>query len=136
MYYNISTDQINSPEHQALALQAAQESIVLLQNDGALPLDLSKKVALIGINANATKTMLGNYHGNPPYIISPLEGLQKIGASVMYAPGCDISCGSNAGFPDAVSAAKAADIIIVVVGLDQYHERYNCASLIKNNIFN
>ena len=124
VYYNISTDQINTPEHQALALQAAQESIVLLQNDGSLPLDLSKKVALIGMNANATRTMLGNYHGNPPFIISPLEGLQKIGASVTYAPGCDISCGSDAGFPDAVNAAKAADAVIIVVGLDGYHEKY------------
>ena len=124
VYNNITTDQINSPENQALALQAAQESIVLLQNDGSLPLDLSKKVALIGINANATKTMLGNYHGNPPFLISPLEGLQKIGASVTYAPGCDISCGSDAGFPDAVNAAKAADAVIVVVGLDGYHEGY------------
>ena len=79
-YSNITTDQINTPVHQALALQAARESIVLLKNDGALPLDMSKKVALIG--PNVTNTKQGNLKGTAPYLISPLEGLQKMGASV------------------------------------------------------
>ena len=123
-YANIGTDQINTPDHQALALQAARESIVLLQNDGALPLDMSKKVALIGPNANATGTMQGNYNGKAPYLISPLEGLQKIGASVTYVQGCDVGCSSDSGFADATTAAKAADVVVVVVGLDQGQERY------------
>ena len=123
-YCNIGTDQINTPEHQALALQAARESIVLLQNDGALPLDMSKKVALIGPNANATGTMQGNYHGTAPFLISPLEGLQKIGASVTNVQGCDVKCDSDSGFAEAVNAAKAADVVVVVVGLDQGQERY------------
>lgn len=122
-YCNISTDQINTDEHQALALQAARESIVLLQNDGALPLDMSKKVALIGPNANATGTMQGNYKGTAPYLISPLDGLQKLGASVTYKHGCDVKCSSDSGFSDAVNAAKAADVVIVVVGLDESQER-------------
>ena len=122
-YCNISTDQINTPTNQALALQAARESIVLLQNDGALPLDSSKKVALIGPNANATGTMQGNYHGTAPYLISPLEGVQKIGASVTYVQGCDVKCSSDSGFSDAVNAAKSADVVVVVVGLDQSQER-------------
>ena len=124
-YANIGTDQINTPDHQALALQAARESIVLLQNDGGLPLDMSKKVALIGPNANATGTMQGSYHGTAPYLISPLEGLQKIGASVTYAQGCDVKCDSDSGFAEAVNAAKAADVVVVVIGLDEGQERYN-----------
>ena len=122
-YCNIATDQINTPEHQALALQAARESIVLLQNDGALPLDKSRKVALIGPNANATTTMQGNYKGTAPYLISPLEGLQKMGVSVTYEQGCDVKCSSDSGFTDAANAAKAADVVIVVVGLDEGQER-------------
>ena len=124
-YASIGTDQINTPAHQALALQAARESIVLLQNDGALPLDMSKKVALIGPNANATGTMQGNYHGTAPYLVSPLEGLQKIGASVTYIQGCDVKCDSDSGFAEAVNAAKAADVVVVIIGLDQGQERYN-----------
>ena len=123
-YANIGIDQINAPDHQALALQAARESIVLLQNDGALPLDMSKKVALIGPNADATGTMQGNYHGTAPFLISPQEGLQKIGASVTYVQGCDVGCSSDSGFADAVNAAKAAEVVVVVVGLDQHQERY------------
>ena len=123
-YANIGTDQINTPDHQALALQAARESIVLLQNDGALPLDTSKKVALIGPNANATNVMQGNYKGTAPYLISPLEGLQKIGASVTYVQGCDVKCDSDSGFAEAINAAKAADVVVVVVGLDEGQERY------------
>ena len=125
-YASIGTDQINTPAHQVLALQAARESIVLLQNDGALPLDMSKKVALIGPNANATSTMQGNYNGNAPFLISPLEGLQKIGASVTYVQGCDVSCSSDSGFAEAVSAAKAADVVVVIIGLDLSQERYVC----------
>jgi hypothetical protein len=131
-YANIGTDQINTPDHQALALQAARESIVLLQNDGALPLNMSKKVALIGPNANATSTMQGNYHGTAPFLISPLEGLQKIGASVTYVQGCDVKCDSDSGFADAVNAAKAADVVVVVVGLDEGQERYNSYSTLQN----
>lgn len=123
-YYKITTDQINSPAHQALALQAARESIILLQNDGALPLDPSKKVALIGPNANATDTMQGNYKGAAPYLISPLEGMQKIGSSVTYSRGCDVKCANESGFPEAISAAKLADAVVVVIGLDLSQERY------------
>ena len=124
-YCNISTDQINTTAHQALALEAARESIVLLQNDGALPIkSMSSKVALIGPNANATGTMQGNYKGTAPYLISPLEGLKKIGvSSVTYSQGCDVKCSSDSGFSDAVNAAKAADVVIVVIGLDEGQER-------------
>lgn len=123
-YCNIKSDQINTADHQNLALQAARESIVLLQNDGALPLDSSKKVALIGPNANATGTMQGNYKGTAPYLISPLEGLQMVGASVTYEQGCDVKCSNDSGFLDAVIAAQEADAVIVIVGLDESQERY------------
>ena len=123
-YCNITSDQVNTAAHQALALQAAREGIVLLQNDGALPLDMGKKVALIGPNANATGTMQGNYKGTAPFLISPLEGMQKMGVSVTYEQGCDVKCSSDSGFTDAVNAAKAADAVVVVIGLDEGQERY------------
>ena len=80
-------------------------------------------MALIGPNANATDTMQGNYKGTASYLISPLMGLQKMGVTVMYEQGCDVKCSSDPGFADAVNATKAADAVIVVVGLDEGQER-------------
>lgn len=115
-----TADIVNTPANQDLALNVARESIVLLQNDGILPLDISKKqsIAIVGPNGNATNTMQGNYKGTAPYLISPLMGLQKMGVSVTYAEGCDVSCGSTKGFSEALNIAKSADIVIAVVGLD------------------
>jgi beta-glucosidase len=80
---------INTPEHQALALKAAIESLVLLKNDGTLPLKASAKIAVVGPLADATRVLRGNYSSPasaPP--ISVLAGLRQAmpGASIVYAP--------------------------------------------------
>ena len=49
-------------------------------------------------------------------------GLQKLGVSVSYAMGCDVQCTNNSGFADAVTAAKSADAVVLVVGLDGHQE--------------
>ena len=67
--------------------------------------------------------MQGNYKGNAPYLISPLEGMQKMGVSVTYEQGYDVKCGSDSGFSDATNAAKAADAVVVIIGLDEGQER-------------
>lgn len=81
---NISTDRLECADHQALALKAAHESIVLLKNavpEGAqsvqplLPITADKKVALIGPYANAI--MLGDYSGTPTYTTTPFEAFSK-----------------------------------------------------------
>ena len=77
---------IATPDHQALALKAAAESLVLLKNDGVLPLKPATKLALIGPLADATHVLRGNYSSAlsaPP--ISVLEGLR------MAMPGAQIS---------------------------------------------
>jgi beta-glucosidase len=89
---------VNSEEHQALALEAARESIVLLKNDGNL-LPLSKdigSIAVIGPNANDFSVLLGNYNGTPATATTPLAGIRgKISASArLYAAqGCLIADG-------------------------------------------
>jgi len=90
-YSQISSDVIDSKKHRELALQTAQESIVLLKNENNL-LPLNKKIksiAVIGPNANICQ--FGNYSGTPSKAISPLEGIKNIVSAetkVYYASGC------------------------------------------------
>jgi beta-glucosidase len=73
-----------------MARKIADESMVLLKNDGTLPLKTSGiKIAVIGPLVDRTKVLLGNYNGSPTHTVSILEGLRKefAGASVDYLPG-------------------------------------------------
>jgi len=84
---------VNSPQHQALALQAARQSIVLLKNEGGLlplPKDLGA-LAIIGPNADDPTVLLGNYAGTPADPVTPLQGIRrKVGPStrIFHAVGC------------------------------------------------
>ncbi|MDI7276062.1 MAG: glycoside hydrolase family 3 C-terminal domain-containing protein [Anaerolineae bacterium] len=115
------------PQHRALALQAARESIVLLRNEGnLLPLarDL-RAIAVIGPNADAEVVLLGNYQGTPSRAVTPLEGIRAragSGTEVRYAPGCEVAGTAAAGVAEAVQAARGADVAILVLGLDQTQE--------------
>ncbi|CAH2053327.1 unnamed protein product, partial [Thlaspi arvense] len=113
----------SSNDHQMLALEAAKQGIVLLENRGDLPLSetVVKKLAVIGPNANATKAMISNYAGLPCKYTSPLQGLQKyVPRGVVYEPGCkDVKCVDQTLIAAAVKAATEADVTVLVVGLDQ-----------------
>lgn len=96
------------------------DGIVLLKNDGTLPLSSSvKNIALIGPWANATTQMQGNYKGIAPYLISPLMGAVQDGYNVTYVLGTNISTTNANGFAAAVAAAKGADVVIYAGGIDQ-----------------
>jgi beta-glucosidase len=89
-YDSIDETQLNSAAHRDLARRIADESMVLLKNDGTLPLRTTKmKIAVIGPLANQTKVLLGNYSGTPTHTVSILKGLRKefAGASIQYVPG-------------------------------------------------
>lgn len=93
-YANISMDAVNSKHNQALALKAAQESIVLLKNtNNTLPLKSDiKRIAVIGPNADDLEVLLGNYNGQPFQSSTPLQGIQKRvskDCEVYYAQGAD-----------------------------------------------
>jgi beta-glucosidase len=84
----------NSAAHAALALEAARKSIVLLKNDGLLPLDRTKlkRVAVLGPNADSETVLLGNYNGKPTAPVTILAGLKAAfgpGVQVDYVRGCD-----------------------------------------------
>ena len=89
-YSKIDESELNSPAHRALALKLANESMVLLKNDGTLPLKTSgTKIAVIGPLADQTHVLLGNYNGIPTHTVSILEGIRKefAGATIKYVAG-------------------------------------------------
>ncbi|KAF5016055.1 hypothetical protein F66182_12392, partial [Fusarium sp. NRRL 66182] len=102
-----------------ISYEAAVEGIVLLKNDGVLPLGKNvKSIALIGPWANATEQLQGNYYGKAPYLITPLQGAGDAGYKVNYALGTNITGNTTEGFADAISAAKKSDIVVYLGGID------------------
>ena len=111
---------VRSAAHSETALQAAREGVVLLENNGILPLSKDIHVAVIGPNADEMYNQLGDYTApqKDEYITTPLEGiLAKIGAKqVHYAKGCSIRDTRHADFSEALMAAKISNVAVVFVG--------------------
>jgi beta-glucosidase len=92
---NLGADDISSPEHTAMAQRAAREAMVLLKNDGILPLSKSTKtIAVVGPNADNAGMQNGNYSGTPTAAntLSILNALKKAvpGANIIYEKGCEL----------------------------------------------
>ncbi|KAG6415252.1 hypothetical protein SASPL_122658 [Salvia splendens] len=121
-YGNLGPNDVCSPPHQQLALEAARQGIVLLKNQGpVLPLSTRKHhpIAVIGPNSDVTLTMIGNYAGVACGYTTPLQGIRKY-ARAIHQPGCaDVACASDALFGGAIEAARTADATVMVMGLDQ-----------------
>lgn len=88
-YSRIPTEVIGSEAHLQLAEKSAEQSLVLLKNDGILPLAANTKVAVIGPNAINPAILLGNYHGDPIKPVTPLEGIKAYAgeANTTFSPG-------------------------------------------------
>ncbi|KAJ9175155.1 hypothetical protein P3X46_013734 [Hevea brasiliensis] len=125
LFGNLGPFDVCSNEHQMLALDAARQGIVLLDNKGALPLskNVTKSIAVIGPNGNVTDTMISNYAGIPCQYTTPLQGLQKYVPTAAYEAGCSVSCTNETGFEAAIKVSSTADAVVVIVGLDQSIER-------------
>jgi beta-glucosidase len=123
-YGKLQSDCIDCPEHRALAREAAEKSIVLLKNEkGLLPLDDSAKNILVtGPGAANPHTLLANYYGVNPRLVTILEGLgekvkNKYAINLEYRQGClmyDENHPSNIAF----GSTPGVDVIIAVLGLD------------------
>ncbi|WP_369370153.1 beta-glucosidase [Promicromonospora sp. Populi] len=130
---------LDSPAHRDVARRLAEESVVLLSNDGVLPLgawhDKPARVAVIGPNAGRPEALMGCYSfanhvlahfpGVPagfeiPSVAEALAvELDRAGLpapELTFAHGCDVEGDDRSGFPEAVAMAAAADVAIVVVG--------------------
>ncbi len=95
-YGRIGMDENNTPAHRQLSLKAARESMVLLKNDGVLPLKPGvKKIAVIGPTAELVQSLQGNYNGPPPNPVYPLAGIEKRfpSAQIAYAMGSSLDEG-------------------------------------------
>ncbi|WP_255550969.1 glycoside hydrolase family 3 C-terminal domain-containing protein [Granulicella sp. dw_53] len=100
-YDRISEKDNDTPEHRRLALRAAEESAVLLRNDGTLPLKAaSQSVAVIGPTANMVKVLEANYHGTASHPVTPLEGIREEFKTVRYAQGSLLATGVSAPIPE------------------------------------
>ena len=88
-YSKIDEKELDSAAHRDLARRIANESMVLLKNDGVLPLKSVKRIAIVGPLAEQTAVLLGNYNGTPTHTTSVLEGIKAEfpGAKVNYVPG-------------------------------------------------
>ena len=130
-YDSIPTDAYDTAENDALAREAAQDSIVLLKNDGILPLSPSKRVAVIGPVADSKLVLLANYNGTPKKTVTLQQGIidavSKAGGKTFCARGCDI-VGRDIGdweenpFREALIAAGNSDVVIMTLGLDPTFE--------------
>jgi len=95
-YASITLAQNDTPEHEVLALKTARESIVLLKNDGLLPLDRNKikRIAVLGANANSIAMLLGNYNGTPARPVTILNGIRTVAGNDI-----EVICETNFTYP-------------------------------------
>lgn len=111
---------VRTPEHVALAREAARKSVVLLENNGVLPLKKECTVAVIGPNADNMYNQLGDYTApqERSNVRTVLDGIRAVvgDVRVRYARGCAIRDMRQADIAAAVRAAQASDVAVVVVG--------------------
>ena len=125
--------EIARPDHEAVNLEMARKSLILLQNDGLLPLDPTtpKSIAVVGPNADDAVQQLGDWtlggwqyppeFGKQPRektttILDGIRALAPAGCVVRHEVGCSIVDDDLSGVAAAVAAAEASDLVVAVVG--------------------
>jgi len=104
-YTKIDEKELDSAEHRAHARKLANESMVLLKNDGLLPLKAGiGKIAVVGPLADQTRPLLGNYAGQPTHIVSILDGLNAEfpSANITFVPGTQFLRADGTPVPDSL----------------------------------
>jgi beta-glucosidase len=124
-YSRIPYSVVDSPGHRKLALETARQSLVLLKNDGILPLKGARSIAVIGPNADDIEALLANYSGFPSSWTTPLQGIKKMAGKnvkVNYLKACNVR-DRYTDFCNAVTEiADENDVIIAFMGLNSQAE--------------
>ncbi|MDE7131127.1 MAG: glycoside hydrolase family 3 C-terminal domain-containing protein, partial [Lachnospiraceae bacterium] len=130
-YDDISYEAVECKEHVALADQITKESVVMLKNDGILPLDINqiRTIGIIGPNADSRKALMGNYHGTSSEYVTVSEGIQRYAegrARVLYSEGCALFEEKTESLAmkgdrltEAKIVAKHSDVVVLCIGLDE-----------------
>ena len=110
-----------APEHLAAAQRSAEESAILLKNDGALPLkaEAVRSILVTGPMADAPHDQLGTwaFDGEKAHTVTPLKALlERFPGKVTYVPGLGYSREKRNAFPEVVAAARRADVVLVFLG--------------------
>lgn len=132
-YNSISYDVVDCEKHKELNLKVAENSVVVLKNNGILPLskDSGKSIAVIGPNGDDLQALIGNYSGTASEYVTVVDGIREVYAKngkVRFTPGGHLykpynknACGENL-LSDAEVIASKSDIIILVMGLNALME--------------
>lgn len=128
---HIPYEKVECREHLQLSERAARESMVLLKNNGILPLDKQKikTIGVVGPNADSRAALIGNYHGTSSEYITILGGIKgfvKDDIRVLYSEGSDLKKNKTENLAqdyDRISEAKIvaehSDVVVLCVGLDE-----------------
>jgi len=120
---------LDSPAHRDVARRLAEESLVLLSNDGVLPLAAPRRLALIGPNADSAQALMGCY-SFANHVLAHHEGVplgfeiptvrealaDEFAGEILVAEGCDVEGDDDSGIAPAAELARTADVAVVVVG--------------------
>ena len=110
--------------HLLTSLKMAEESAVLLKNDGVLPLKKGSRIAVIGELADSADDLLGSWRaaGTTEGMQSILDAIKKYNGerNTVYARGCNAIGDDRSGFDAAIKAARSADKVIMVLGEKYY----------------
>ncbi len=115
---SVAAEITQCPEHREIALESALQGVVLLKNDGGLPLARkARKIAVMG--PSATKTRLGGYTCAEAGAVTPLAGIRgraPKGSEIFHTEGCKLVGGTRRGFAKARKLAREADVVILCMG--------------------
>lgn len=130
-YDTIPYEVVECGAHMALADKITKESLVMLKNDGILPLDINqvKTIGVIGPNADSRRALMGNYHGTSSEYITLSEGIRRYAegrARVLFSEGCALFEDKTESLAlagdrlaEAKIVAKHSDVVVLCLGLDE-----------------
>lgn len=127
-YDSLGYEVVSSIKHKQFSLECAQKSMVLLKNEGILPLDVTRinTIGVIGPNADSLDALRGNYYGTADEYTTFLSGIREaFEGKTLYAEGAHLFKSSlqplgqpGDGLAEAIAVAKHSDVVILCVGLD------------------